>query len=89
MKWKYQHTGSSTRGVHWISEDPPDRAGRHIATVFTGKEHDARLIAAAPDLLEAVEDLLTYIGVFAADDETGVTVRARGIAAVIKARGEA
>lgn len=46
----------------WGSQQCPDsgdlivfRSGKRVATVDTGNHHDAELIAAAPDMLEALE----------------------------------
>jgi hypothetical protein len=57
--------------------------GRGIANCGTNGEGNARLIAAAPDLLEALESLLND----QRDASLPALVRAR--AAIAKARGEA
>jgi hypothetical protein len=51
------------------------------ADAYGGSEANARLIAAAPDLLEALQDLCDTLG------ECGMTEKAR--AAITKAEGEA
>lgn len=72
--WKMVRLGGYTEivGEHGMANWVP------IARI-TGDDHDARLIAAAPALLEALEDLLVY------DEGGSLFVKAR--AAIAQARG--
>lgn len=76
--------GTKTWSSHVIA---PSKFGPHPLAVFSGRGRDeddanAQLTAAAPDLLEALEDLLAQVGRSDAID----TDKARE--AVRKARGE-
>lgn len=60
--------------------------GNTIAVTYTGDDNDARLIAAAPDLLAALEKLVKAIDP-EATKEIGLGVYLQARAAIAKAKG--
>ena len=66
-------------------------ARHRIATISNYVEHDdfdnARLIAAAPELLEALEDLVNEIGITWQGLTIGIDRMEKAMAAIAKARG--
>lgn len=80
------HPGDRGWWVHNGLEGQDEYA---VAVTFTGnpnQEADARLIAAAPDLLEACKLLMEYSGIIEERDGNWATEKAR--AAIAKAEGE-
>jgi len=81
--------------VHPSESTVVEIPGGHPSTVFAaycGTEANARLIAAAPDLLAALEDVMAWLDnwdiPFADDDEWLETSRPKITAAITKARGQ-
>jgi hypothetical protein len=74
----------------FVNELPTVRThdGKHIAYVYTESPDDARLIAAAPELLEALRDLLRDEAICDDDSETLIATRNRAYTAVAKAEGK-
>ena len=68
-----------------ICENKPERSNS-IAEVLAGNLADARLIAAAPELLEALIQMEAYVAQFS-HDETGHKKIAASRAAIAKATG--
>lgn len=88
--WDYFVGNANGRGLIRIEGEG---TGEHIASMPRGavSESNARLIAAAPDLLAALEDLVGYaaaeIGIPPNEAVGGAFKQAR--AAIAKARGQA
>ncbi len=86
--WKYGIELSSRSGEWLISFDAGYRGrGIDIAETRPGsgqEEANARLIAAAPELLDALQDMIDYYGSASATVEALTAARA----AIAKAKGE-
>lgn len=64
-QWAMQHTaGHETHGQSAVYDM---RTGKDVAIVYDGAKH-ARLIAAAPALLEAAKDFIAYLERFWPDE---------------------
>lgn len=75
---EYDHNND----VSWRVSAPLPR----IAATATEDEANARLIAAAPDMLEALEGLVSYLDRTCLYEDSGA--RARIVAVIQKAKGE-
>ena len=100
MKTETKHTEGPWRtGDLWNTVFGPPNGQpcpEIIATVHKGKKANARLIAAAPDMLEALELAIPWLAKHIADDQhlrsvmpqAAVIAYKKAEAAIAKARGE-
>ena len=83
IRWQAQHTaGHATHGQTAIYDEAN---GKDVAIVYDG-DANARLIAAAPELLQALEDIITAIGPYH-QDEVQLGIKRIAEAAIAKAEG--
>jgi hypothetical protein len=75
----------SERGQYWFI-DHPQQEGSATLTKLDCDEADARLIAAAPDMYHALQDLIAYLGVDVDNGLDELLTNAR--AAIAKATGQ-
>lgn len=91
--WIIRHTSQGFEiacpGGGWLFElyDRPDRAAETDADFIASQEANAALIAAAPDLYEALRECGDQIALLAKNPDTNPWVQ-QAMAALAKARGE-
>lgn len=69
-----------------VSEELPAHADRHIGNIYS--EDNARLIAAAPDLLAALDQVDAYLSPFDGEEDAYAEIRSVIQQAIAKAKGK-
>ena len=86
--WTAQKSSNALYGEHWHATVP--KGDERVRLTEPSTEADARLIAAAPDMLEALRGFVDLMGrpVHEWDPDRGLAADARARAAIAKATGE-
>lgn len=85
--WKHEPSGMKGRAWSIVQDNGPGEPGWSPANVT--KEADSHLIAAAPDLLEALELLDKIVGNYALEQDGAIAhAKRKAAAAIAKAKGQ-